>query len=125
MELLVLLIIAIAVLAAIVAFLWHRKKTSTQTEAAPPSNRFHGVTIKFRADACPAVRMFESTRFLAKEAPRLPLENCTAPRCHCRYEHYDDRRTEERRESSEQTKFEGEQRREHKDRRKRQSPSID
>ncbi|HEU5338123.1 MAG TPA: hypothetical protein VFU39_02445 [Sulfuricaulis sp.] len=115
MELFVLLIVAMA---AIAAFLWYRKKSSAPTEATSPSNRFHGVTIKFRADACPAVRMYESTRFLAKEAPRLPLENCTAPRCHCRYEHYDDRRTEDRRDSSEETKFEGAQRRERKDRRK-------
>jgi hypothetical protein len=119
MELLVLLIVAMA---AIAAFLWYRKKSSAPTEATSPSNRFHAVTIHMPADACPAVRMFESNKFLAKEAPRLPLENCTAPRCQCRYEHYDDRRTDERRESSEAKKFEGAQRREVKDRRKGQSP---
>lgn len=117
-----LVLLVIAAIAAIAAFLWYQQKTSTPDVTPSPSNRFHGVTIHFPADACPAVRMYESTKFLAKEAPRLPLENCTAPRCHCRYEHYDDRRTEERRESSETTKFEGAQRRERKDRRKGQSP---
>jgi hypothetical protein len=119
-----LLLLLLVVIAAIAAFLWYRQKTSASAEATlPSSNRFHAVTIHFRQDACPAVRMYASTKFLAKEAPRLPLENCTAPNCRCRYEHSDDRRTETRREPSETKKFEGEQRREREDRRQGQPPS--
>jgi hypothetical protein len=121
-----LLLLLLVVITVIAAFLWYRQKTAAPAETTPPSsNRFHAVTIYFPADACPAVRMFASTKFLAKEAPRLPLENCTAPHCQCRYEHCDDRRTEEnRRESSDTTHYEGAQRRAHTDRRKGQSPLL-
>ena len=91
----VLLLIVVAVVIAVL--LWYRRKTPTSTEALPPSNRFHAVTIYSPPNACPSARMLGSTKFLAKEAPRLPLDNCTAPQCQCRYEHYDDRRADERR----------------------------
>ncbi|MDH3514788.1 MAG: hypothetical protein OEM83_07970 [Gammaproteobacteria bacterium] len=115
-----LLLTILVIVAAVAAFLWYRQRSAAPTGAPPaPSNRFHAVTIHIRADACPAVRVFASTKFLAKEAPRLPLENCTAPVCKCRYEHYDDRRTEEdRRESADAAKYEGEQKRTRKDRRR-------
>ena len=62
---------------------------------------FHGVSI--HADglgACEAARSLEKVRFLADEAPMLPLSDCSNPAgCRCKYQHYDDRRTEARRES--------------------------
>jgi hypothetical protein len=39
----------------------------------------------------------ETARFLSGEAPPLPLPGCTAPRCLCRYAHYEDRRARDRR----------------------------
>ena len=50
--------------------------------------------------ACEAVTALENVRFLADEAPMLPLSDCCNPSgCRCKYQHYDDRRTEARRES--------------------------
>lgn len=119
----VLLLIVVAVVIAVL--LWYRRKTPTSTEALPPSNRFHAVTIYSPPNACPSARMLGSTKFLAKEAPRLPLDNCTAPQCQCRYEHYDDRRADERRDTTETTDYQGEQRRSRKDRRKEPSGRED
>jgi len=81
-------------------------------EPTPPSNRFHSVTIRVGQDACPAVQALANTRFLAKEAPRLPLDQCTVPNCRCQYKHYDDRRDgEDRREERTSARHEGETRR--------------
>ena len=33
-------------------------------------------------------------RYLSKDAPRLPLRDCTESGCTCRYRHYEDRRHE-------------------------------
>lgn len=114
------LLLVVAAVAA--AFFWFRKKYPTTADSRPASNRFHAVTIRFRPGACPAVQALAKTRFLAKEAPRLPLDECTVPTCQCEYKHYDDRRDDEdRREESVAgaLRYEGEQRRHsRRDRRK-------
>jgi hypothetical protein len=107
-------LLALLVIAAVAAALfWYRKKIAAPTELPPVSNRFHAVTIRFGQDACPAVQALAKTRYLAKEAPRLPLDECTVAACRCQYRHYDDRRDEEdRREEPVSTpRYEGEQRR--------------
>jgi len=62
---------------------------------------FHGVSIRPDPEnACEAACDLENIRFLADDAPMLPLSDCSNPAgCRCRYQHYDDRRTEARRES--------------------------
>ena len=62
---------------------------------------FHGVSIHpDELNACDAARDLENVRFLADDAPMLPLRDCSNPAgCRCKYQHYDDRRTEARRES--------------------------
>ena len=72
--------------------------------AAPAKGRrgsvkpWHAVTIAARTDACAAAQACKGKRFLSKDAPRLPLENCDAARCECKYRHFDDRRGSARRE---------------------------
>jgi hypothetical protein len=74
-------------------------------EAAAPAqgdrgrvvNRFHAVSIVLGANACDAAKAFAGTRFLSREAPRLPLKECDNPDCSCRYQHHDDRRAFARR----------------------------
>jgi hypothetical protein len=62
---------------------------------------FHGVSIQSdELSACEAARDLENVRFLAEDAPMMPLNDCSNPAgCRCKYQHYDDRRTEARRES--------------------------
>jgi hypothetical protein len=58
---------------------------------------WHAVTIVASGSACPAAINCKGKRFLSSEAPRLPLTECTAERCSCKYRHYEDRRNAPRR----------------------------
>jgi hypothetical protein len=74
-----------------------RSKSPIRTER----KLFHGVSIHpDSSSGCEAASALENVRFLADEAPMLPLSDCSNPAgCRCRYQHYDDRRTDARRES--------------------------
>ena len=56
---------------------------------------FHAVSIDASDLAiCNVAAELQSKRFLADEAPSLPLDACADPSsCHCVYKHFDDRRT--------------------------------
>lgn len=66
-----------------------------QPPAMPASKRWHAVSIKPCTKACAAALKAEGVRFLAQDAPRLPLAGCDSSACTCRYRHYDDRRDAE------------------------------
>lgn len=53
---------------------------------------YHAVSIKFSANACSAAKEMAGRRFLASAAPRLPLPECNALECRCRFAHHEDRR---------------------------------
>jgi hypothetical protein len=64
----------------------------------PPKPTWHAVTVVAGPGACVAVITLGKRRFLAKEAPRLPLVDCTSPAsCKCAYRHHKDRRAAPRR----------------------------
>ena len=64
-------------------------------------NPYHAVRIVHQSGCCRQVLEFDGLRLLANAAPRLPLADCNAPTCRCRYLHLEDRRSgEDRRESS-------------------------
>lgn len=73
-----------------------------EPKAPPPMRQpprpFQAISI-YRGTACCAIaKQFSEHRFLAKDAPELPLTGCTMPeRCDCRYLKHKDRRTGERR----------------------------
>jgi len=57
------------------------------------STKWHAVTVVLREASCAAATMCRSSRYLAGEAPRLPLPKCPHPEeCPCTYRHFDDRR---------------------------------
>lgn len=62
----------------------HRKAVDT---------RWHAVSIKFGKDACAAAKGMTGQRFLASDAPQLPLPGCDAAVCDCRFTHHQDRRS--------------------------------
>jgi hypothetical protein len=62
-----------------------------------PAGRFGAVAIRVRKGACDAARALEGQRFLAKDAPPLPLPQCTSAQCSCGFAKLSDRRTEGRR----------------------------
>jgi hypothetical protein len=67
------------------------------TDTRNSRHRWHSVTIVAPARACAAALANKGTRFLSSEAPRLPLKQCDAARCDCKYRHFPDRRGEPRR----------------------------
>jgi len=58
---------------------------------------FHAVSIQPGRLCCHEARVLQGQRFLSREAPPLPLKNCTCDSCTCLYQHHDDRRTGARR----------------------------
>lgn len=65
-------------------------------------SKYHAVSIEpsLLAPTCPALHGIENVRFLANEAPMIPLPECDQGRaCDCRYKHFDDRRQDERRDA--------------------------
>ena len=55
---------------------------------------YHAVSLSIGRECCRKVEALIGTRFLATEAPKLPLAGCTARTCSCRYVHHADRRSE-------------------------------
>ena len=63
------------------------------------TNPYHAVGIVPGLCACDAVRLLGKQRYLAREAPALPVKGCTERDCSCHYKHFDDRRGAPRRAS--------------------------
>lgn len=60
-------------------------------------NPYHAVSITPCLMACDEVRKYLGKRYLSREAPKVPVAGCTNRQCRCRYQHHDDRRSDERR----------------------------
>lgn len=59
---------------------------------------WHAVAIVPPNETCAAVQGVTGRRFLSRDAPRLPLRECTRQaNCRCTYRHYADRRAGPRR----------------------------
>jgi hypothetical protein len=92
-------IIAIVILLALLIYV--RRHTASQTErparpavsVSDTGTRFHAVSIRYGANACDAAREMEGRRFLSSAAPKLPLPECDATECKCRFKHHQDRRS--------------------------------
>jgi hypothetical protein len=65
---------------------------------ADHGKRYFSAQIRCDTDACEAARNLRSQRFLAREAPSLPLDECDRKyRCKCWYRYGRDRRVDQRR----------------------------
>ncbi len=72
-----------------------RKEPSAATAALRP---FQAISIYRGLICCDVARKFSEHRFLARDAPPLPLVGCSMPKtCQCKYIKHKDRRTEARR----------------------------
>jgi hypothetical protein len=54
---------------------------------------YHAVCVTAGHPSCEAAKQLGTLRFLAGQAPSLPLAGCDMRPCECRYSHYSDRRT--------------------------------
>lgn len=93
------LVVTLLVLLLVWLFIRRRSVSKTQkTESDTPRNEqqnteFHAVSIRFESNACKAAHEMEGRRFLSTAAPRLPLPECDALECRCRFIHHADRRS--------------------------------
>jgi hypothetical protein len=68
----------------------HARERRTGFGASDP---FHAVSIVPAEAGCPAAESIKAQRFLSENAPGLPLADCSAVTCRCKYLHYADRRS--------------------------------
>ena len=122
-----------AALLLLVLWLFVRRRgqaeESAEAEQQPRetgNTAYHAVSIKFEEHACAAAKELTGRRFLSNAAPRLPLPECNALECRCRFNHHNDRRAgKDRRSPFAAGRFTGStgsderERRESRDRRKK------
>lgn len=74
------------------------KNITTKSTAAKNSangvaaGKYRAVSIHCPSDGCAAARALGEKRFLAREAPALPLPGCDHAACPCSYAHHADQR---------------------------------
>lgn len=74
------------------------RKSRKQPEPVAIVRPFQGISIYRGVRCCSMAKRFSDHRFLAKDAPTLPLSGCSMPQsCECRYLKHKDRRGERRR----------------------------
>lgn len=91
----------VAIAALILLYLFVRRRGSSenvrpdqqQKTSAKPTSKFHAVSIKYKNNACDAAKKMAGRRFLSSAAPRIPLADCDALECNCRFIHHKDRRS--------------------------------
>lgn len=92
----------LAVILLLLLSIWWllRKRRAKGDETPNPALRrrskktaYHAVSIRFQADACDAAKAMAGRRFLATAPPKLPLPECDAMKCQCRFAHHEDRRS--------------------------------
>jgi hypothetical protein len=93
------LLLALALAAGAAGWLLLRRRGEKPAMPAKKkaAGRFGAVEIHTRGGCCEAARALEGRRFLAMQAPALPLPGCTATQCACKFGKLADRRTEDRR----------------------------
>jgi len=64
-----------------------------------PDSAFHAVSLQFASNACDAAKDMQGRRFLSSAAPKIPLIDCDAVECQCKFVHHEDRRANEDRRS--------------------------
>ena len=77
------------------------RRTAKRVKVAQRAGNLHHIyqaaSINPGGCACAAVKALGDKRFLAYEAPQMPLPGCNSAKCQCRYVRHDDRRQREER----------------------------
>jgi hypothetical protein len=93
-------VLLLLVLGLLVAWFFYRKGLDTPKDrqerrisrVSSRSDAYHAVSIKPGAYACSAANEMAGERFLATEAPEIPLPGCQSSNCECHFVHHNDRR---------------------------------
>ncbi len=93
-------ILLLLVVGLLVAWLIYRQgldrpatRVDRRISAPGKSSHYHAVSVKPGAYACSEANDIAGQRFLATEAPEIPLPGCTSSNCECRFVHHNDRRS--------------------------------
>jgi hypothetical protein len=94
------LVLLLLIIGAAVFLIMRKPAQKTPTAKARPAcgataSPYSSVSIMLPESCCSAVQAIEGTRFLQKESPQLPLDNCTTTPCKCGFIRHEDRRHEE------------------------------
>ncbi|HEV2704124.1 MAG TPA: hypothetical protein VGV09_21045 [Steroidobacteraceae bacterium] len=74
--------------------------SGTTAKAAPTRGDYRAVSVAPGSPCCSAATTIAGTRYLPRDAPRLPLVACTmTPACSCKFKKVVDRRDGERRDT--------------------------
>ena len=85
----------------LLVLLWFVRRSAKKENVRPDEHRkaatvkntkFHAVSIRFAPNACAAAKAMEGRRFLSSAAPKIPLPDCDAEVCECKFKHHADRR---------------------------------
>jgi hypothetical protein len=95
-------LIGALVVSAGAAYWFVSRRPAVPSSRPPPprskeGGRFGAVQIRPRLGACRAAQLLQGHRFLSKDAPPLPLRECSAARCACTFSKLPDRRIDGRR----------------------------
>ncbi len=93
--------VLVLILALLLAIAWLMRKRAEAAKSGSRTNlrrkggttEYHSVSISLSKNACAAAEDLSGRRFLATTAPNLPLPECDADECTCRFKHHEDRRT--------------------------------
>lgn len=94
-------VVSLLVVALLLGLLLFVRRNSNKAESPParptPGKKsqdttYHAVSIRYAANSCEAAKLMEGRRFLSSAAPKLPLPECDAMECKCRFVHHSDRR---------------------------------
>ena len=93
--------VLVLILALLLAIAWLMRKRAEAAASGSRTNlrrkgsttEYHSVSIRLSKNACAAAEDLSGRRYLATTAPILPLPECDADECTCRFEHHEDRRT--------------------------------
>ena len=69
-------------------------KQSARPDASRGPISYRSVSIVCDSNGCDAAKTLADKQFLTYEAPLVPLPDCTAANCACKYFHYQDRRNQ-------------------------------
>jgi hypothetical protein len=73
-----------------------QNNTAAKADSRPKpkkQNKYQAVAIQNSENSCDAAKAMTGRRFLVREAPRLPLDDCDFGDCRCKYANYDDLRS--------------------------------
>jgi hypothetical protein len=93
-------VLLLLVLGLLVAWFFYRKGLDSPKDrqdrrissVSRGSGAYHAVSIKPGAYACSQANEMAGQRFLATEAPEIPLPDCQSSNCECHFVHHNDRR---------------------------------